>query len=361
MEERYSRQIRLAEVGTTGQAKLQAAKVLMVGAGGLGCPALQYLAAAGVGTLGIVDFDRVTPSNLHRQILFDENDLGKNKAKAAKAQLQKQNTSLVINAYETAFDIQNGLALTAAYDLVIDATDNFETRYCINDCCVLSNKPMVYAALYKFQGQVAVFNFKNGPTYRCLFPTPPQLEEVPTCETVGVLGVVPGVLGILQATECLKIILELDQILSGKVLFYDLLTHQMHSIILPPNKKAIAALKQKNELIEIFNVSCPPSSQIGLEALRELGKFVWIDVRELHESPQLDLPNLIKIPFSSWNTRWEELKHEQPKVLFCQSGQRSKKALELLLEKGVKNGYALSVGAATLAYWNQQNNNDKTD
>jgi len=361
MEERYNRQIRLAEVGLAGQAKLQAAKVLVVGAGGLGCPALQYLAAAGVGTLGIVDFDQVTQSNLHRQILFEENDLGKNKAKAAKEQLQKHNSTIVINDYETPFDSHNGLALIAAYDIVIDATDNFETRYCINDCCVLSNKPMIYAALYKFQGQVAVFNYKNGPTYRCLFPSPPQIEEVPTCETVGVLGVVPGFLGVLQATESLKIILGLNQILSGKVLCYDLLTHQMHTLQLTPNRKAIVDLKQKNELIEAPQLYCLSSSQIGLEALSGFGKFIWVDVREPLEHPQLDLPNVIKMPLSSLDTRWVELQHEEPKVLFCQSGQRSKKAVELLLEKGIKNSYALQEGAAAISYWNQKKKHEQTD
>ncbi len=361
MEERYSRQIRLDEVGPAGQTKLKAAKVLVVGAGGLGCPALQYLAAAGVGTLGIVDFDVVTPSNLHRQILFEENDLGKNKARAAKKKLLKHNATLIINTYETTFTTQNGLTLTADYDIVIDATDNFQTRYCISDCCVLSNKPMVYAALYKFQGQVAVFNYKNGPTYRCLFPTPPQPEEVPTCETVGVLGVVPGVLGVLQATETLKLILGLGHVLSGKVLCYDLLNHQMHSMLLSPNKEAIADLKQHKKPIETFQECCAPTSLIGLEALEGIKNIQWIDVRETNETPQLHWPNLIKLPLSAWNTRWEELKNEQPKVLFCQSGQRSKKALHLLQKKGIKNGYALTVGAAALKIWNQTKNDDKID
>lgn len=360
MEARYDRQIRLDEVGLSGQKKLMAAKVLVVGAGGLGCPALQYLAAAGVGTLGIVDFDLVTLTNLHRQILFDQNDLGKNKAQVAKNKLEKLNSSIHIEAYDTAFNAENGFDLVAAYDLVVDASDNFETRYCINDCCVLLNKPMIYGALYKFQGQVAVFNYLGGPTYRCLFPTPPQAEEVPNCDTVGVLGVVPGVLGVMQATETLKIILSLEGVLSAKLLSYDLLKHHIQLLDFKPNKEAIAELKKSKQIQQQSTNQCAQDVEIGLSDITNNSNLIWVDVRELHETPQLSISNLRHLPPSKWETHGQQLEEAPLKIFFCQSGQRGRKAAAYFRKKGISNCFALKVGAAALEAWINNTQHEKT-
>ena len=354
MEDRYIRQIRLDEVGKAGQKKLTEAKVLVVGAGGLGCPALQYLAAAGVGTLGIVDFDLVTLTNLHRQIVFEQSDVGRNKAEAAKEKLERLNSKININAYTTSFQLSNGRELLQSYDLVLDATDNFASRYCINDFCVILDKPMIYAALYKFQGQVAVFNYKGGPTYRCLFPTPPKPDEVPNCEMTGVLGVVPGLLGVLQATEVLKIILNLKTVLSGKLLCYDLLSHETKQIEIKPNRAAIARLKEKNSPKEELQLDCNDSLQIDLFSVEDQSNIIWVDVREKGELPLVSLNNQIHLPQSKWEKEWELLKNEEIKIVFCQSGQRSKKATALFRRKGILNCYSLSVGATTLQTWNQK-------
>jgi molybdopterin/thiamine biosynthesis adenylyltransferase len=225
MENRYQRQIQLSEIGTQGQENISKAKVLVVGAGGLGCPILQYLAAAGVGTLGIMDLDQVDLSNLHRQILFEEKDIGKNKAICAKSKLQKHNSEIKIIDYPFALNETNYQEIVTLYDIIVDGTDSLKSRYLINDACILLNKIMVYGALHKFEGQVSVFNYENGPSYRCLFPNTQSETEVPNCSEIGVLGVLPGVIGLLQATEVLKIITKKEDVLSGKMLCLNLLNH----------------------------------------------------------------------------------------------------------------------------------------
>ena len=223
---RYNRHIILSEIGQIGQDKLSNAKVLVVGAGGLGCPVLQYLAAAGIGTLGIIDFDVVEASNLQRQVLFGNSSLGQNKAEAAKIRLEDLNDTITINAYPFPLDHQNALDLFNQYDIIVDGSDNFETRYLVNDACILTNKPLVFGAIYKFEGQVSVFNYENGPSYRCLFPNPPKKDSVPNCSEIGVLGVLPGIIGSMQANEVLKIILGIGNVLSGKLLCFNALTNQ---------------------------------------------------------------------------------------------------------------------------------------
>ncbi len=244
---RYIRQITLSEIGQKGQLKLLNAKVLVVGAGGLGCPLLLYLSSAGVGTIGILDFDKVSLSNIQRQVLYKEKDVGCLKAEVAKSTLYEHNSEIKIESYPFALDTSNALEILKSYDIVVDCTDNFRTRYLINDACVKLNKPFVFAALYKFEGQLSVFNYQSGPTYRCLFPAPPMGGEVPSCEEDGVLGIVPGIIGMYQANEVIKLILSLGDILTGKLLSLNFLTNSQQIIHFDKNEKEIDSIK-KGEL-----------------------------------------------------------------------------------------------------------------
>ncbi|MDA8809939.1 HesA/MoeB/ThiF family protein [Flavobacteriaceae bacterium] len=242
---RYSRHIALSEVGLLGQLKISESKVLVIGAGGLGAPLLLYLTAAGIGTIGIVDFDTISLSNLQRQVLYREQDLNLNKADIAKARLRARNSEINITSYPVALSTSNALEILKTYDIVVDCTDNFRTRYLINDACVKLNKPFVFAAIYKFEGQLSVFNYAGGPTYRCLFPLPPKAGEVPNCEEAGVLGVLPGILGAYQANEVLKIILNIGEVLSGKLVSINLLTNQQKSFQFKKNKPLIKQVIQE--------------------------------------------------------------------------------------------------------------------
>lgn len=227
--DKYIRQIELPEIGLVGQKRLRQARVLVVGAGGLGCSALQYLASTGVGTLGIVDFDTIALSNLHRQILYTIEDVGAPKVTVAKRQLAKLNPECVINTYNSLLTSKNAQEIIRNYDLIIDATDMIPARYMINDACLELNKPFIYGAIYKYQGQVAVFNYKQGPTYRCLFPDPPK-EKIQNCDQRGVLPVLPGIIGLMQATEAIKIIIGFGTTLSGYVGLFDLASMQWERI-----------------------------------------------------------------------------------------------------------------------------------
>lgn len=227
---RYDRHIKLEEVGESGQQKLTAAKVLVVGAGGLGCPALQYLAAAGVGTIGIVDADFVNESNLQRQVLYRTSDVGKPKAECAAYRLKAMNPQINIKPIVDFVTPKNAIQNVENFDIVVDGTDQIHTRYLLDDTCVLLNKPLVYGAIHKFEGQVSVFNYQSGPTYRDLFPTPPKLGSVPTCSEVGVLGVLPGLIGTAQANEVLKIIIGYGEILAGKLWLFSAKTNESQKI-----------------------------------------------------------------------------------------------------------------------------------
>src|ERR1035437_2494874 len=226
---RYARHIILPEIGLEGQQKLKQAKVLVVGAGGLGCPVLQYLTAAGVGTLGIIDFDTVDESNLQRQVLYSTEDIGKHKAAIAKEKLEKQNPDINLVSHVAHLTSANALEIISQYDIVVDGSDNFATRYLVNDACVILNKVLVFGSIFKFEGQVSVFNYKGGPTYRCLYPEAPAEGDVPNCAEIGVLGVLPGIVGTLQANEVIKIITGIGDILSGKLLTLDALTMQFNT------------------------------------------------------------------------------------------------------------------------------------
>ena len=355
MENRYQRHLQLNEVGPSGQEKIRKSSVLVVGAGGLGCPALQYLTAAGVGLLGIMDPDVVSPSNLQRQILFTENDLGKNKATCAKAFLSKINSEVEIIDYPFALTHENSEEQIAKFDLVIDGTDNFYTRYLISDQCLLLDKVMVYGALYKFEGQVTVFNYKNGPSYRCLFPSPPKMGAIPNCSEIGVLGVVPGIIGIYQATEALKIILEIGDILSGKLLCVNLLNHNHTTFNFPKNSVEIDAIKKQQKVIPIENQDCFVDFELSLDQLSSKKKILWIDVREKEESPRIAHLNVKEFPLSKQLSLEPFHNSEEQIIVFCQTGLRGKLFVQKLRELGIQNCFSLKEGAAELSIWAEKN------
>ena len=355
MNERYRRHIQLEEVGIAGQQRLGKAKVLVVGAGGLGCPVLQYLATSGIGQLGIVDFDTVSLTNLHRQILYTVKDIGKLKAEVAKQQLEALNSEIKVKAYPTALTVDNCLDIIDAYDIVVDGTDNFTTRYLINDACLLMDKPMVFGALYKFEGQVSVFNYKNGPSYRCLFPNPPIAGEVPNCNDIGVLGVLPGIIGLLQATEVLKIILEIGEVLSGKVLYINTLTYQQRILKFSRNEALISAIKKNVKPQAVATDDCIFTTQMSLSSIETDADMLWIDVREIGETPIISAKNILKLPLSSFETSLKIENDGRKKIFFCQSGMRSQKATQLAIEKGLLNCFSLKEGAPQLRQWLNQN------
>lgn len=355
---RYSRHILLHEIGITGQQKLAQAKVLVVGAGGLSCPVLQYLAAAGIGTLGIIDFDVVEESNLQRQVLFGTSFLGKNKALAAKERLTDLNQEITINAYPEKLTVKNALVLFSEYDIVVDGTDNFATRYLVNDACVITDKPLVYGAIFKFEGQVSVFNYQNGPSYRCLFPEPPKAGSVPSCSEVGVLGVLPGIIGSMQANEVLKMVLGTGEVQSGKLLMYDSLKANFSTFkikrVQAQVEKALA-LKDGFEAMD-YDFFCGIETVNEISAVDAVAKqnVRFIDVRELHEQPKIPSLNPMLVPLAELNQRLNEMDNNRDLVVFCQTGIRSKTAVGILKQNGFKNSYSLKGGAVALLSLNKE-------
>jgi molybdopterin/thiamine biosynthesis adenylyltransferase/rhodanese-related sulfurtransferase len=329
----YQRQISLPELGPEGQQKLRNARVLVIGAGGLGCPALTYLAAAGVGTIGIIDFDRVEISNLHRQILFTVADVGRLKAEVAAERLRLLNPHSQFIAYTEGLSRENALSIGTDYDLVVDGSDNFPTRYLVNDACVLLNKPLVFGSIYKFEGQVSVFNYEGGPTYRCLYPTPPGAGEVPNCAEVGVLGVLPGIIGSLQAVEALKIITGLGEVLSGKILLYDALRASFQTF----HFAAQPASRNFTVLQEDYGTTCAivpeDLEEIEWDALELLLQQstppTFIDVREPEEFARFNVGG-VNWPLKTLSRHIAELHSHTDVILCCQSGIRSRKAYDLL-------------------------------
>lgn len=355
---RYSRHIILSEIGQTGQDKLTQAKVLVVGAGGLGCPILQYLAAAGIGTLGIIDFDIIEESNLQRQILFGLSTLGINKALAAKERLEDLNPTISITAYPERLTNKNAISLFNKYDIIVDGADNFTTRYLINDASLITNKPLVYGAIYKFEGQISVFNYQDGPSYRCLFPTPPKEGSVANCSEIGVLGVLPGIIGSMQANEVLKLILGLGNILNGKLLCYNALTTETMTLSVPKSETEVNnVLNQKNTFQsnqEEFNCDVDFNEIPVIEALQKKNTQ-FIDVREINEYPKIDFIKSIQIPLNELEQHLNKIDSEKEKIIFCKSGIRSKKAVALLQKNHIKNCYSLKEGAAAiLEHYNQK-------
>lgn len=345
---RYSRQIALQEIGEEGQLKLQNASVLVIGAGGLGCPVLQNLAAAGVGTIGIVDGDVVDETNLHRQLLYTLKDCGKSKAEVAKKAILELNPELQVSVFAEFFSVQNAFEIVSDYQIIVDCTDTLAVRYLINDVALVKKIPVVYASIYKFEGQVSVFNYKNGPSYRCLFPEQENLKAVPNCVESGVLGVLPNTLGTLQATEVLKIILEIGAVLSGKLLIYDALHFQTQIIDFTRNPKAIEkGLINGSQLLNSKKTNESLTPEAFLEKCNQL-EIVVIDVRELAEMPEFKGKNVIQIPLNKLEEHSKKLDKNQEIVLFCQTGQRSQAALNYLKKSGFVGIFHLEKGIESL-------------
>lgn len=362
---RYSRQILLPEIGQSGQQKLKQAKVLIIGCGGLGSPAALYLAAAGVGRLGLMDYDRVETSNLQRQVLYQNSDVGKHKAEAGRARLCALNPEITIDLHEEALSPANALNIFAGYDLILDGTDNFATRYLINDACVMLGKPFVYGSIYRFDGQVSVFNLDGGPCYRCLYPLPPAPDAVPSCAEAGVLGVLPGVIGSLQATEVIKIITASGQSLSGRLLIYDALQMSFNELRLAARKDCAMCGESPSidELSSTFvcpGNNPPPGGTASLsveELKRRLDhgdKLVLVDVREPDEAALGKLPHAMLEPLSQWQDGLvpqglKGLPADAEIVLYCHSGNRSAVARTKLNELGFSRAGNLEGGIA--AWW----------
>ncbi len=341
---RYSRHILLNGVGEEGQEKLKAAKVLVIGAGGLGCPVLQYLTAAGVGTLGIIDFDNVDETNLQRQILFTTEDIGMNKAVVAENRLKKLNPYINFNTYPEKLNTKNAIKLFSQYDIIVDGTDNFSTRYLVNDACVLTEKPLVYGAIYKFEGQVTVFNFNHGPTYRCLFPEPPKAGSVPNCSDVGVIGVLPGIIGTQQANEAIKIILEIGEPLSGKLLTYNSLDNTFLTLKVNRSEEQIQKVLNDKSNFENFDYDffCGVQQnnelkEININELRNWytnkEDFQLVDVREVWEQPRVEYENVLVASLNNLDDFVNQISKDKKVVVICQHGVRSVAAINHLIEK----------------------------
>ncbi|MCW3122537.1 MAG: moeB [Flavipsychrobacter sp.] len=341
---RYNKQIILPEIRVEGQERLSAAKVLVIGAGGLGCPVLQYLVAAGVGTIGIADGDKVDISNLQRQVLYTEQEIDQPKVVVAERKLKALNPNIHIHTYHVFIDNSNAIKIISNYDIIVDGSDNFTTRYLVNDACVILNKPLVSGAIYKFEGQVTVLNYNDGPTYRCIFPEPPGDGESPNCADIGVIATLPGIIGSIQANEVIKMITGVGEVLSGKLLVIDTLTMNSHTFSFKLNE----ANKQITELPKQADASC--EVRIGLINYNELkyllqqnDKIQLVDVREIEEH---EISNIggINIPLSSFAANYKSLDPGNTVILYCASGVRSNNAAKQLIEFGFKNVLNLKGG-----------------
>lgn len=346
-QERYSRQIMLPQIGIEGQQELKAASVLVVGAGGLGCPVLQYLAAAGVGHLGVVDGDIVSLSNLQRQILYTEADIDRPKAETAAEQIRLLNPHIDVVAYNTELQHENALEIIAPYDIVVDGSDNFETRYLLNDACIIANKPLVFGSIDKFEGQVSVFNYQNGPTYRCLFPDMPPPNMMPNCAEIGVIASLPAIVGSLQANEVLKIITGIGTVLSGELLLFNALTLQFHQFKFSLDEKN----RQIHTLQKTSKKICAAPQIIAYSHLQELlqqeKEVQLIDIREAAAHERFNIGG-VNIPYYELQLRITELDPNKKTVLYCQVGQMSRQWAIWLTQQGFQQVFTLKDGIAAL-------------
>ena len=356
---RFNRHIILPQVGLAGQERLKRAKVLCIGTGGLGSPISLYLAAAGVGTIGLVDFDVVDDSNLQRQIVHSTADIGRPKVESARDRLLGINPHLTVHLHGDGVTRANVRAMVRGYDLVVDGTDNFPTRYLVNDACVLEGKPLIYASIFQFEGQATVFNEGDGPCYRCLYPEPPPPGLVPSCAEGGVLGVLPGVIGVIQATEAVKIILGKGTTLSGRLLLYDAMEMTFREVKLrrDPACPACGDHPTIGDVVEYAQFcGLPPTEQqqqeeqplaeyditpMQLKEMREQHPDLFVlDVREPHEIDICAIDGSYKIPLGEIGARYAEVPKDRTVVVHCKLGGRSAKAVEFLQSKGytdVKN------------------------
>ncbi|MBD2593079.1 molybdopterin-synthase adenylyltransferase MoeB [Nostoc spongiaeforme FACHB-130] len=351
--ERYSRHLILPEVGVEGQKRLKAASVLCIGTGGLGAPLLLYLAAAGIGRIGIVDFDVVDTSNLQRQVIHGTSWVGKPKIESAKNRIHEINPHCQVDLYETRLSSENALDIIRPYDIVVDGTDNFPTRYLVNDACVLLNKPNVYGSIFRFEGQATVFNYEGGPNYRDLYPEPPPPGMVPSCAEGGVLGILPGMIGVIQATETVKIILGTGNTLSGRLLLYNALEMKFRELKLRPNpiRPVIEQLIDYEQFCGIPQAKAEEAKQqqeiaemtvTELKALLDSGAkdFVLLDVRNPHEYDIAKIPGSVLVPLPDIENghgvaKVKEVLNGHRLIAHCKMGGRSAKALSILKEAGI--------------------------
>ena len=365
---RYSRHLLIPEVGLEGQQKLKNAAVLVVGTGGLGSPVTLYLAAAGVGRIGIIDYDVVDDSNLQRQVLHSSQAVGKLKVESARQRLTSLNPYIQVDAYNEVFTSENAERIAAPYDILVDGTDNFPTRYLLNDLAVFSGKPFVYGSIFRFEGQVSVFDARVGPCYRCLFPTPPPPGTVPACGDAGVFGVLPGTIGTIQATEVIKLILGIGEPLIGKLLLYDALamTQQTVNLRKNPNCVVCGSNPQITHLIDYEEFCGVPTRAVndGLagegrdmdpltlsDRLKRGDSLLLIDVRDPIEQQVSALPGALNIPIERLGQRLKELDPQQTYVLFCRTGVRSARGVRQLSAAGFPQVFNLFGG---INAWAQQ-------
>ena len=345
--ERYARHLILPDIGEAGQEKLKRGSVLIIGAGGLGSPVGLYLAAAGVGRIGIADFDKVDITNLHRQVLYGTSQVGQPKLSAAIERLHDLNPEISIEAHETAINSENALELFRKYDIVVDGTDNFPTRYLVNDACVLTDRPNVYGSIFRFDGQASVFYAREGPCYRCLYPEPPPPGLVPSCAEGGVLGVLPGVIGTIQATEAIKLLAGIGEPLIGRLLLFDALRMEFRRLKLKkdPNCAVCGENPTVTQLID-YEGFCSPmeTGEVVPAQLRQLSDPLLIDVREPFETRQGYLEGAWLIPLGQLERHIDAIPRDRDIVLYCRSGQRSAHALEMLRAAGFRRAKHLKGG-----------------
>jgi adenylyltransferase/sulfurtransferase len=349
---RYSRHLILPEVGVAGQLKLKQAKVAMIGAGGLGAPLGLYLAAAGVGRIGLVDFDVVDVSNLQRQVIHGTRDIGRKKLDSAADRMRDINPHIEIDKFDTGLTSENALEILRDYDVVVDGTDNFPTRYLVNDACVLLKKPNVYGSIFRFEGQATVFAYQDGPCYRCLYPEPPPPGLVPSCAEGGVLGILPGVIGVIQATEAVKIILGIGETLKGRLLLYDALIMRFRELKLRRDRECpvcgdnptLKHLIDYQEFCGVKAVANPVPAPDGVidpvevkSKLDRGDKFLLLDVREPHEYQIARIEGATLIPLGQLPARLGELDKNTEIVAHCKMGGRSQQAVDLMKQQGFTN------------------------
>ena len=346
---RYARHLILPQIGEEGQEKLKRSSVLIIGAGGLGSPVALYLAAAGVGRIGLVDFDQVDATNLHRQILYGTSDVGTAKLEAARARLHDLNPEIRIETHDAMLSSSNALDILRPYDVIVDGTDNFPTRYLVNDACVLLRKPNVYGSIFRFEGQASVFDSQNGPCYRCLYPEPPPPQLVPSCAEGGVLGVLPGVIGTIQATEAIKLITGAGEPLIGRLLLFDSLQMAFRQLRLrkDPDCAVCGAQPTVTQLID-YEGFCNPASghEVTPVQLAEMHDALVIDVREPHEWSAGHIEGARHIPLRQIERSLDSIPRDQDVVLYCHVGARSAHALEILRSAGFSRARHLQGGYA---------------
>jgi adenylyltransferase/sulfurtransferase len=356
--QRYSRQLSLPDFGMERQSKLADARVLIIGAGGLGCPAAIYLAAAGTGTIGIVEFDKVDLTNIHRQILYTTADIGRPKLEIARERILAANPNVEVESFATRITSQNALEIMRGFDVVIDASDNFPTRYLVNDAAVMVGIPSVYGSIHRFEGQLSVFGFEGGPCYRCLFREPPPAGAVPNCAEAGVLGVLPGIIGSLQATEAIKIVTRIGEPMSGRLLLFDALTMNFRTVALRRDPTCPGCGSNRSSTLVDYERLCgiEPDRSSSRDAIRSIepadlarilqsgGDVDVVDVREEYEWNIARIPGARLVPLRTLEDKIDSFDPERATVIYCRTGARSMRAAQLLASAGVGNVSNLTGG-----------------